>query len=107
MAEERIVLEDEADVPLPHVEAERILAAEEHAARGRRIEAGEDAEERRLARAGRAEQRQQLAGADIERHAVQRRRVLEPLHRHSRSVTPTGGPRAMADWVTISLTAFI
>ena len=51
VAEERVVLEHEADVPLPHVEIEGVAAAEEDAAFGRRIEPGEDAKQRRLARA--------------------------------------------------------
>ena len=75
--EQRIALEDEADVPLLHREAERILAAEEHPARGRELEPGEDAKERRLARAGRPEQRHQLAGLDLERDVMERRRVAE------------------------------
>jgi hypothetical protein len=67
VAEERVVLEDEADVALLHRQRQGVLAAEHHAARGREIEAGEDAQQRRLAGAGRPEQRHQFAGLDVER----------------------------------------
>ena len=63
VAEEGVVLEDEADVALLDGEAEGILAAEEDAAGGREIETGENAQERRLAGARRTEQRHQFARA--------------------------------------------
>ena len=61
MTEERVALEHEPDIPLLHGELERVVAVEQDASGGRHVEAGEDAEQRRLAGAGRAEQRHELA----------------------------------------------
>ena len=61
VAEQRVVLEHEADIALLHGELQRVLAVEQHAAGGRHVEAGEDPEQRRLARARRPEQRHELA----------------------------------------------
>jgi hypothetical protein len=77
--EERVVLEHEAHPALLHGGPRGVLLAEEHRAFGRRFEAGEDAKQRRLAGAGGAEQRQELAGADVEVDAVQRREARELL----------------------------
>jgi hypothetical protein len=79
MAEERVILEDEADIPLLHGEAEGILLAEENAAFGREVEAAEDAQKRRLAGARRSQQRQELARGDLQGHAVEGRRIAEAL----------------------------
>ena len=67
MAEQGIVLKDEADIALLHGQPERVLAVEGHPPVGRLVEAGQDAQQRRLAGAGRTKQRQQLAGANVER----------------------------------------
>ena len=51
MPEQRIVLEDEPDIARLHRQMKRILAVEGHAAGGRLVESGQDAKQRRLARA--------------------------------------------------------
>ena len=43
------------------------------------FEPRDDAQERRLAAAARAEQRRQRAGLDLERHVVERDELAEPL----------------------------
>jgi hypothetical protein len=70
VAEQRVVLEDEADLAFAHVGAGRVLAVEQHAAGIGYLEAGDDAQQGRLARAGGAEQRHQLAVADVEVEVV-------------------------------------
>ena len=80
VAEQRVMLEYEADIALTQVEAERILLAEENASGGRLVEAGEDAQQRGLAGAGRAEQREKLARRHAQRNVVQRGRVAKSLH---------------------------
>ena len=57
----------------------RVLVTEEDLARFGNLEAGDDAQQRRLARAGRPEQRHQLAGADVEADPAQGRRGAELL----------------------------
>ena len=52
--ERRVVLEDEADVSLLRCEDRRVLPGEEDLALVRGLEAGDDAEQRRLSRATRA-----------------------------------------------------
>ena len=84
VAEQRVALEHEADIALLHGELERVLAVEQHAAGGRHVEAGEDAEQRRLAGAGRAEQGDELARADVERYAMQSRASCRSPHDSSR-----------------------
>src|SRR5206468_6687842 len=59
LPEERVVLEDEADVPLADRDVGHVLAGIAHRAGVRRLEAGDDAEERRLAGAGRTEEGEQ------------------------------------------------
>ena len=54
-------------------------AVEQDAARVRRLEAGKQAEQRGLAAAGRAEQREELVLADVERDRVDRGRAAEAL----------------------------
>src|SRR5207249_5936130 len=71
MAEERVVLEDEADVAVADGGAGHVLVRVEDRSRVRRLEAGNDAEEGRLAGAGRAEEREQRAARDLEAHLVQ------------------------------------
>src|SRR5262249_32665959 len=79
VAEESVVLEDEADIALLHGKADRVFITEKDTARGREIEAAEDAQKRRLAGAGRPEQRQELAGGDLQGDAVERGRIAEAL----------------------------
>ncbi|MNL46428.1 hypothetical protein D3C87_1691370 [compost metagenome] len=79
MAEQGIVLEHEADVALLHGLLRGIVVAEEDRAVGRAFEAGNQPQKRRLARAGRAQERDQLARADVERDVVERRKAAEFL----------------------------
>src|SRR5690606_19284223 len=79
VTEQRVMLEDEADIALLHGPARGVLVAEEHRAGGGEVEAGDEAQERRLARAGRPQQRDQLARADVERHVVKRGEAAEFL----------------------------
>ncbi len=71
MREERIVLEDEADVALMRGQARQIALAKADRAAGRGQEAGHQPQGRRLAAAGRAEQRDELAGLHRKRQVLQ------------------------------------
>jgi hypothetical protein len=64
VAEQRVVLEHEADLALAHMGAGGILAIEQHLARVGLFQPGDDAQQRRLAAARRAEQRDQFAGRE-------------------------------------------
>ena len=66
MPEQGVVLEDEADAPLLDRERASVLAVEGERALAHRLEPGDEAQERGLARAGRSEQRQKLARRDGE-----------------------------------------
>ena len=72
VADEVEALEDEADVLVPHdgalvgVEAVGVAAAQPVAPRGRGVEEPQDREQRGLAGAGRPDEREHLALADIE-----------------------------------------
>ncbi|MCY1353754.1 hypothetical protein D9M68_483180 [compost metagenome] len=79
VAEQGVVLEDEADVALLHRLLRGVLVTEEDRAAGRAFEPGDEAKQCRLAGAGGAKQRDQLAGADIERDVVERREAAEFL----------------------------
>ncbi len=79
MREERIVLEDEADAALAHGDIGGVLLAEIDRAAVGIFEAGDHAQDRRLAGTGRAEQRDELAAFDIERDAVHGTEGLELL----------------------------
>ncbi len=70
--EQRVVLEHDADAPLARRQRRDVVAADQHGARIRPLEPGEHAEQRGLARAGGAEQREELAARDIERDVVER-----------------------------------
>ena len=70
VAEQGVVLEDEADPALAHVGAGRVLAMEEDGPGVGHLEAGDDAKQRRLARPRRAEQSDQLAGRNVEAQVV-------------------------------------
>ena len=73
------MLEHEADLTLAHVGVGGVLAMEEDVARIGHLQAGDDAEQRRLARARRPEQRHQLAGRDVEVEVVADDRRAEAL----------------------------
>src|SRR3954447_18648074 len=79
-------------MPLAGAMRQRILAVEGNRAAIRPVEPGDDPQQRGLARAGRPEQRQQLAIGDLEVDVVQRHEGAEPLYqvfkfdRHAKTV---------------------
>ena len=79
VAEERVMLEDEADAAIPRVTPRGIVTVEQHRPGIRSLEPGNDAQQRRLARTGRAQQRQQLTLIDGEADAIERDERPEPL----------------------------
>jgi hypothetical protein len=62
VAEQRVVLEHEADLALAHMGAGGVFAVEQHLPGIGLLQPGDDAQQRGLAAAGRAEQRDQFAG---------------------------------------------
>jgi hypothetical protein len=64
--EQRVVLEHHAEVALVRRRARDRLAVEQDLAGGRRLEAGQHHQRRRLARARRAQQGQELAAPDVQ-----------------------------------------
>src|SRR5262249_12107856 len=88
---ERVVLEHEADAALPGGDAVERLAVEPAAAGGGVLEAGHDAEQRRLAAARGPEQREHATRTRHEPDAAQAPAavgeglgpVVDPQHRHS------------------------
>ena len=72
MREERVVLEDRVDVPLVGRTVRDVGAAELDATLVGPLEAGDQPQRRRLAGAGRAQQREELAGGDLEIDPVDR-----------------------------------
>src|SRR5690606_7280208 len=105
VAEQGIVLEHEADIALLHALFGGVLVAEEDAAGRGPLEPGNEAQQGGLAGAGRAQQRNQLARDNIQRHIVQGRKAIEFLadvlypyfHKSSLSVTPAGGGEFVAE----------
>ena len=77
VGEERVVLEDGVDVALVGRHAGDVLAVEEDPARVGLLEAGDQAQAGRLARARRPEQREELAVVDLEAHLVDGADVAE------------------------------
>ena len=73
------MLEHEADIALADAVRQRVLAVELHLALVGPFEARDDAQQRGLARAGRPEQRDQLARADVELDLLERGEVAEAL----------------------------
>src|SRR5690606_35494253 len=71
MAEQRIVLEDEADIAFLDRTQRRVAAAEPDAAGIGTLQSGDQAQQGGLAGAGRAEQGDQFARTDVERHVMQ------------------------------------
>ncbi len=70
MREERVALEHHVHRPLVGRQPGEVLAVERDRSRGRRLEAGEHAQQRRLAAARRAEQGEDLALGDVDRDVV-------------------------------------
>ena len=83
MGPDRIVLKDHADLPLlGRLGRDRVVVEEDLAGIGR-FQAGDDPGQGRLARAGRAEHQQQLAGDDLQRLSgieIHDGDPFEPLH---------------------------
>ncbi len=73
------MLEDEADLPLARMLVGRILAVKRHDAAIRPFQACDDPQQRCLAGPGRTEQREQLAGLDVQVDVVDGDEVVEPL----------------------------
>ena len=84
VGEERVGLEHHVDRPLIGRQAAHILAIDEDAPRGRRLEAGQHAQQGGLAAAGAAQQAEQLAPIDLDVDVVDRGELAEaledPLH---------------------------
>ena len=68
--EERVVLEDEAYLALVDHDVRHVLTVDEDASRGRRLEARDHAQRRRLAAARGAEERYELAALYVELDAL-------------------------------------
>jgi len=79
VAEERVVLEHKADLTFAGGDIRNVFAVERNLAAARigLLEAGDDAEQRGLAGAGGAEERDELAGGHVEIDAVERREGAE------------------------------
>src|SRR5262249_8435103 len=80
VTEERVVLEDEAHVALAHGGVGHVLVLVQHAAGVRRLQPRDDAQQRRLARARRAEQREERAVWHLETDVVESQDASEALH---------------------------
>ena len=72
MREERVVLEDEADVAVLGGHLGDILAVDVHAAAGGIEQSGDDPQQGRLARTAGAQQREELARLDVQVGIVER-----------------------------------
>ena len=79
MREQRVVLEDRVDVASEGRRVGHVLLAQLDRARADLLEAGDHAQRRRLAAAGRSEHREELAALDVERQVVDRGDVVEAL----------------------------
>jgi hypothetical protein len=79
MAEQRVVLEDEADTSVAHGKPGGVLLAEQDATGGRRFKTCDQPQEGRLAGTRGAEQRQQLARLDVEIDMLDRDGAVEGL----------------------------
>ena len=77
--EEGVGLEHQVERPPVRRDRRDVDAVEQDAARVRRLEAGEQAQERGLAAAGRAEEGEELVLADVERHGLDGGRAPETL----------------------------
>ncbi len=76
---QRIILEHHSHVAAPRWQRGDVAAADPQAAGGRLEIAGTDVEQRRLARSGRAEQREELAWRNVEIDRAQRVELPERL----------------------------
>src|SRR5690606_17098795 len=74
---QRVVLKDEADGSGPCMQMRGFFVAEPYRAGVRSLESGQDAQNRALTAAGRAEQRHESAALDLEAHVVDGDEVAE------------------------------
>ncbi len=79
VAEQRVVLEHEAHVALTHVHVGGVFSAEQDVAAVRGFQTRDDAQQRGLAAARRAQQGQEFAGVDVEVHVLQRMEAAKVL----------------------------
>src|SRR3546814_16962621 len=79
MPEQRIMLRDEAHLEVGDLEAGNVLTVEFDAAGVGKFQPRDDAQQRRLARPRRAEQREEFAVAHVEVDALQRGKDAEAL----------------------------
>ena len=79
VGEQRVVLEDHVDRALVRRVVGDVATAQQDGAAGRQLETADHPERRGLAAAGRAEQREELPGADLQRDAVDRADLAESL----------------------------
>ncbi len=79
VAEQRVVLKYEADFALAHADGARILAVEHHFAAVWSLQARDYPQQRGLARAREPQQRDQLAGSDVQADIVDCNEVAELL----------------------------
>ena len=79
MAEQRVMLEDEPHLPFAHMLLRGVLALQQNPAAVGRFQPGDDPEQRGLAAARRAEQRDKLAIWKIERDIAEGGKIPEPL----------------------------
>ena len=94
MREQRVVLEHHVDRPAVRRHGADVLAVEQDAAGAQLLEAGEQAQQRGLAAAGGAEQREELALPDVEGEVFDRADRAEALghalEAHQRGRPPAG-----------------
>src|SRR5208282_1012948 len=79
VAEQRVVLKYETDLALANLDGAGVLAMEQHLARVGRLEPSDYPEQRGLARTRQPEQRDQLAGFDMQVDIVNRNELAELL----------------------------
>src|SRR5207247_8649417 len=79
------------------VEARDVHAVDQHLAGTRRVEAGDQAEQRRLPAPGGSDNRQELSAGDLKRERMEDRERLGAAHARFRDVSPLNhvwtGPR--------------
>ncbi len=91
--EQGVVLEHGVDVPFVGRQPRHVRAVEEHPTLGRQLEARDHAQGRGLARTGRPEHREELAGRDVEVDARHRHHLAVQLADGLEPHRGTGGRR--------------
>ena len=79
VAKEGVVLEHEADLTLAHMRVGGVLPVEQHVAAVGRLKPGDDAQQRCLATARGAEQRDEFAAGKVQAHVTERGEFAERL----------------------------